>query len=75
VLRESLIFACCECSAHHSLECEVKSVLCVQILDRKNSEIEDVKSHYRSKTKELEETITKLERKGTAVYPGHAWLL
>ena len=39
----------------------------VQILDRKNSEIEDVKSHYRSKMKELEETITKLERKGTAV--------
>ncbi|KAL8592673.1 hypothetical protein ACOMHN_037613 [Nucella lapillus] len=34
-----------------------------KILDRKNSEIEDVKSHYRSKTKELEETITKLERK------------
>lgn len=34
-----------------------------KILDRKNSEIEDVKSHYRSKTKEVEETITKLERK------------
>ncbi|XP_070185125.1 trichohyalin-like isoform X3 [Littorina saxatilis] len=34
-----------------------------KILDRKNSEIEDVKNHYRSKSKEYEETITKLERK------------
>ena len=51
---------------HHLLESQTKFLLYVQILDRKNSEIEDVKSHYRSKTKELEETITKLERKGTA---------
>lgn len=35
----------------------------MQILDRKNSEIEDVKGHYRNKIKELEEIITKLERK------------
>ncbi|PVD38829.1 hypothetical protein C0Q70_01453 [Pomacea canaliculata] len=34
-----------------------------KILDRKNSEIEDVKGHYRNKIKELEEIITKLERK------------
>jgi hypothetical protein len=42
-----------------------------QILDRKNSEIEDVKSHYRTKTKDLEETITKLDRKGTVSRPTH----
>ncbi|XP_070580132.1 centrosomal protein of 112 kDa-like isoform X2 [Ptychodera flava] len=34
-----------------------------KILDRKNLEIEDVKSHYRGKTKENEETIKKLEKK------------
>ncbi|XP_046555303.1 centrosomal protein of 112 kDa-like [Haliotis rubra] len=34
-----------------------------KILDRKNAEIEDVKSHYRGKAKDMEDTITKLERK------------
>ncbi|XP_077980412.1 centrosomal protein of 112 kDa-like [Glandiceps talaboti] len=34
-----------------------------KILDRKNLEIEDVKSHYRGKTKENEDTIKKLEKK------------
>ncbi|XP_041362418.1 centrosomal protein of 112 kDa-like isoform X2 [Gigantopelta aegis] len=34
-----------------------------KILDRKNAEIEDVKSHYRGKASDLEETVTKLERK------------
>nr|XP_034324798.1 centrosomal protein of 112 kDa isoform X8 [Crassostrea gigas] len=33
------------------------------ILDRKNTEIEDLKSNYRTKAKDLEETIGKLERK------------
>ncbi|XP_021353692.1 centrosomal protein of 112 kDa-like isoform X2 [Mizuhopecten yessoensis] len=34
-----------------------------KILDRKNAEIEELKSHYRSKAKELEETISKMEKK------------
>ncbi|XP_006814744.1 centrosomal protein of 112 kDa-like [Saccoglossus kowalevskii] len=34
-----------------------------KILDRKNVEIEEVKSHYRGKTKENDETIKKLEKK------------
>ncbi|XP_022103456.1 centrosomal protein of 112 kDa-like [Acanthaster planci] len=34
-----------------------------KILDRKNSEMEDMKSHYRSKSKEMETTVRKLERK------------
>ncbi|XP_046339268.2 centrosomal protein of 112 kDa-like isoform X3 [Haliotis rufescens] len=34
-----------------------------KILDRKNAEIEDVKSHYRGKAKDSEDTTTKLERK------------
>eukprot|EP00105_Crassostrea_gigas_P003371 XP_011416197.1 PREDICTED: centrosomal protein of 112 kDa isoform X1 [Crassostrea gigas] len=34
-----------------------------KILDRKNTEIEDLKSNYRTKAKDLEETIGKLERK------------
>ncbi|CAG5133659.1 unnamed protein product, partial [Candidula unifasciata] len=34
-----------------------------KILDRKNNEIEDMKSHYKAKSKEMEETIGKLERK------------
>ncbi|KAL3875698.1 hypothetical protein ACJMK2_033626, partial [Sinanodonta woodiana] len=38
-----------------------------KILDRKNAEIEDVKAQYRSKAKELEDTIAKLEKKMQAV--------
>ena len=34
-----------------------------KILDRKNSEIEELKTHFRKKTKEFEDTIHKLERK------------
>lgn len=34
-----------------------------KILDRKNTEIEELKTHFRKKTKEYEETIHKLERK------------
>ncbi|XP_062621542.1 centrosomal protein of 112 kDa-like isoform X5 [Saccostrea cucullata] len=34
-----------------------------KILDRKNVEIEDLKTNYRTKAKDLEETISKLERK------------
>ncbi|XP_072043099.1 LOW QUALITY PROTEIN: centrosomal protein of 112 kDa-like [Amphiura filiformis] len=34
-----------------------------KILDRKNTEMEEMKSHYRSKTREMEETIRKLEKK------------
>ena len=34
-----------------------------KILDRKNTEIEELKSHFRKKSKEYEETIHKLERK------------
>ncbi|GFO39281.1 centrosomal protein of 112 kda-like, partial [Plakobranchus ocellatus] len=34
-----------------------------KIIDRKNTEIEDMKAHYKSKSKEMEDTITKLERK------------
>lgn len=35
----------------------------MQILDRKNIEIEDLKFNYRIKVKDLEEIIGKLERK------------
>lgn len=35
----------------------------MQILDRKNIEIEDLKLNYRIKVKDLEEIIGKLERK------------
>lgn len=35
-----------------------------QILERKNGEIEETKNLYRSKQKESEEAIHKLERKG-----------
>ena len=38
-------------------------ILILQILDRKNAEIEELKSNYRSKAKELEETISKMDRK------------
>ncbi|XP_035824981.1 uncharacterized protein LOC101862025 isoform X2 [Aplysia californica] len=38
-----------------------------KILDRKNTEIEDVKNHYRAKSKEMEDTIAKLERKVQAL--------
>lgn len=38
--------------------------LCWQILDRKNAEIEEVKSHYRQKAKEMEECVAKLDKKG-----------
>ncbi|BFZ02650.1 hypothetical protein BsWGS_05689 [Bradybaena similaris] len=34
-----------------------------KILNRKNNEIEDMKGHYKAKSKEMEETIGKLERK------------
>ena len=34
-----------------------------QILDRKNTEIEELKSHYRSKTQEQMENSSKLENK------------
>lgn len=36
----------------------------LQILDRKNGEIEEMKSLYRAKQKESEEVIRKLEKKG-----------
>jgi len=39
-------------------------ILIAQILDRKNSEIEELKSHYKSKEKEYEENKRKLEKKG-----------
>jgi hypothetical protein len=35
-----------------------------KIIDRKNTEIEELKSHFRKKTKEAEETMNKLERRG-----------
>jgi hypothetical protein len=37
-------------------------------LDRKNTEIEELKANYRAKAKELEDTITKLERKSMIKY-------
>ena len=36
----------------------------VQILDRKNMELEEVKSHYRNKITEMEAAAKKQERKG-----------
>ena len=36
----------------------------VQILDRKNMELEEVKSHYRNKITEMEGAAKKQERKG-----------
>ena len=41
---------------------ELHSIL-FQILDRKNAEIEDVKTQYRAKAKEMEDTVNKLEKK------------
>ena len=37
-------------------------------MDRKNTEIEELKANYRAKAKELEDTITKLERKSMIKY-------
>ena len=34
-----------------------------EILSRKNGEIEELKNHYRTKTREQEETLQKYERK------------
>lgn len=39
----------------------------LQILERKNSEIEELKTLYKKKQNEMEETITKLEKKGDVV--------
>ena len=36
-----------------------------QILERKNVELEELKAHYRNKSKEQDENVAKLERKGT----------
>ena len=36
----------------------------VKILDRKNMELEEVKSHYRNKITEMEAAAKKQERKG-----------
>lgn len=38
--------------------------LVLQILDRKNLEIEDVKNHYKAKISEMEEAMEKQERRG-----------
>ena len=38
-----------------------------KILDRKNREIEDLKLHYRTKTKEHEGSVQKLEKKGSNI--------
>ena len=35
-----------------------------QILDRKNTEIDELKTHYRNKGKEHDENCAKLEKKG-----------
>lgn len=42
----------------------IQRAVCLQILDRKNGEIEEIKSTYRAKQKESEEVIVKLEKKG-----------
>jgi centrosomal protein CEP112 len=38
-----------------------------KILDRKNSEIEELKSQFRKKSKEYDDTIHKLERKSIII--------
>ena len=43
------------------------SRLIFQILDRKNAEIEDVKTQYRAKAKEMEDTVNKLEKKSKLI--------
>ncbi|XP_064628434.1 centrosomal protein of 112 kDa-like isoform X2 [Lineus longissimus] len=54
------------------LKIQQKHDIAVQkILDRKNTEIEDVKSHYRTKVKDQEEAIGKLERKLQALSKEH----
>ena len=40
----------------------------MQILERKNNEIEEMKTLYKKKQNETEETIRKLEKKGDVVY-------
>ena len=37
--------------------------LFLQILDRKNVEIEEIKDHYRSKVGELESAVKRMEKK------------
>ena len=39
----------------------------MQILERKNNEIEEMKTLYKKKQNEMEETIRKLEKKGDVV--------
>ncbi len=39
----------------------------LQILDRKNAEIEELKVHYRNKAKEMEDSTSKLEKKGMMI--------
>lgn len=39
----------------------------MQILERKNNEIEELKTLYRKKQNEMEETIRKLETKGDVI--------
>lgn len=47
----------------------------LQILDRKNDEIEALKSLYKNKQNEAEETIRKLEKKGDFYIHGWFFLL
>lgn len=40
----------------------------LQILERKNSEIDELKTLYKTKQNEMEETVRKLEKKGDVVF-------
>ncbi len=46
------------------IKCNVYII--VKILDRKNMELEEIKSHYRNKITEMETAAKKQERKGKA---------
>lgn len=48
----------------------------LQILDRKNGELDELKTMYRAKQKESEESVSKLEKKGERSWGhggGRAW--
>jgi hypothetical protein len=40
----------------------------IQILERKNAEIEEIKQHYRTKSQEQENLVNQMEKKGRVVF-------
>lgn len=51
-------------SVFMTMQCTKTFKIYLQILERKNNEIEELKTLYKKKQSETEETIRKLEKKG-----------